>query len=474
MNKILILIPTYNEAENINALYSEIKKLKLKADILFVDDNSPDKTAEIIKKISSKDNSVKLILRQGKEGVGGAHLAGIQYAYEKKYDTLVTMDADFTHKPKDITKFLKQKNKADIVVGSRYISSNSLSEWNYFRKTVTNTAHMLTKLLLKMPFDATGAFRMYNLKKIPKEVFKLVESKDYSFFFESLFILYLNKFKIKEISVTLPARTYGTTKMTISDAVNGLKFLFQTFYLSKIYQDSYTYCPVLLHPNKKPEKAEREWDEYWLSERKQRKILYDATAVFYRKYIIRRTLNYYMKKHFKKGAKMLHAGCGGGQVDTDVVRMVNVTALDISTGALNRYKNLYKDSCKVLQGSILNLPIKDGSFDGVYNLGVMEHFSPADIKKILDEFHRVLKKNGKIMLFWPPVYGSSVYFLDSLHFVLNNILHKNIRLHPEEYVRVKSKKQISTILGESGFKLIGFYFGPRDFFTYQIIVAEKI
>lgn len=474
MKKKLILIPTYNESENVEKLYIELKKLKIDADILFIDDNSPDRTSDIIKKISNKDKGVLLLKRAGKKGIGSAHLDGIKFAYDKKYDTLITMDSDFTHKPSDVLKLLKQKDNADVVIGSRYLSANSLSDWNLFRKAVTNSAHMLTKSLLKMPFDATGAFRLYNLNKIPKDVFKLVESKDYSFFFESLFILYINQFKIKEVSVSLPARTYGTTKMTMSDAFNGLKFLFQTFYLSKIYKDSYTYCPVLLHPNINPDKVEREWDKYWLSERKQRKILYDATAVFYRKYIIRNTLNYYMKKHFKNGSKMLHAGCGGGQVDTDVVKMVNVTALDISTGALNRYKNLYKDSCKVLQGSILNLPIKDGSFDGVYNLGVMEHFSPSDIKKILDEFHRILKKNGKIMLFWPPVYGSSVYFLDSLHFVLNNILHKNIRLHPEEYVRVKSKKQISEILAKSKFKLTGFYFGPRDFFTYQIIVAEKI
>lgn len=472
MNKILILIPTYNEVENISPIYSEIKKLKIPADILFVDDNSPDGTAIEIKKISGKDKSVKLLSRKEKNGIGSAHKEGIAWAYKEKYNTLITMDCDFTHKPKDILKFLKLKDKADVVVGSRYLSKNSLSDWNRLRKTLATTGHLLTKQLLRMDYDATGAFRVYNLEKIPKDIFGIVESKGYSFFFESLYILYLNNFSVKEVPILLPARTYGTSKMTINDAWNSLKFLFQTYYLSKIYKDSYIYSPPFLLPKRKKQKGEDEWDKYWMSERKQRKILYDIAAVFYRKYIIKRTLNHYIGKHFKQEDRLLHAGCGGGQVDADVVRMVKVTALDISTGALNRYKRLY-NHCEIVHGSILKIPAKNATYDGIYNLGVMEHFNTKDIKKILDEFNRVLKKNGKIVLFWPPQFGLSVIFLNSMHFILNNLLRKNIRLHPEEITKVKSKKQIEKLLEKSNFKLKNFHFGPRDLFTYTVIVGVK-
>jgi len=474
MTKSLILIPTYNESENVEKLYYEIKKLKLNTDILFIDDNSPDKTSQIINAISKKDKSVKLILRKGKLGIGSAHKNGIDWAYNNGYETLITMDSDFTHKPKDILKFLALRNKADVIVGSRYLASNSLSEWNYLRKSLTITAHFLTKKLLSMPQDATGAFRLYNLNKIPQGVFKIADSNGYSFFFESLFVLIMNGHSIKEVSISLPARTYGTSKMSLNDAWKSLVLLFQTFYLSKIYKDSYIYSPKIVSGGKLHEKGEDEWDTYWKTERKKRKVLYDAGAVFYRKYIIKRTLNYFLRKTFKKGAILLHAGCGGGQVDEDVVNYAKIHALDISAEALNRYKWLYKNKCEVIHGSIFKIPSKNEAFDGIYNLGVMEHLTEKEIKKALDEFHRVLKKRGKILLFWPPAFGLSVIFLNTMHFILNDVLKKNIRLHPHEITKVKSRGQIKKILGKSGFELKSFNFGPRDAFTYTIIVGEKI
>lgn len=474
MENTLIAIPTYNEAENVEAIYFRIKKLKINTDILFIDDNSPDGTANIIKKISSQDKSVVLILRKKKMGIGSAHLEGIEYAYKNEYKTLITMDCDFTHKPEDILKLLEKRQKANIVVGSRYIGSKSLSDWNLFRKTLTLIAHFLTKKLLEMPYDTTGAFRLYNLDKIPKGVFSRIESMGYSFFFESMFILYINGYKTKEVSIKLPARTYGSSKMTVKDILGSFIFLIETYLLSKIYKDSYIYTPQILVPKKRRAKEEVEWDRYWLSQRKNRKILYDSIAIFYRKYIIKRNLNSHIKKLFKPKAKMLHAGCGGGQVDSDIINYVNITGLDISTGALNLYKRLYQDKCLVIHGSILNIPTPSEAFDGIYNLGVMEHFTQKDIKKILDEFNRVLKKEGRIVLFWPPTFGLSVIFLNSLHFILNKILRKNIRLHPEEITKVKSRKQIESMLNKSGFKLTGFSFGPQDLFTYVVVVGEKI
>ncbi len=474
MTKTLILIPTYNESKNVELLYYEIKKNKIKSDILFVDDNSPDGTSKIIAALAKKDKSVKLLTRKSKQGIGSAHKAGIDYAYKMHYQTLITMDSDFTHKPKDILKFMAQKNHADIIVGSRYLAKDSLSDWNFLRKALTVTAHFLTKTILSIKYDATGAFRLYNLDKIPQDVFKLVESNGYSFFFESLYILLLNGLKIREVSISLPARTYGSSKMSLNDAWKSLTFLFQTYYLSKIYKDSYIYSPQFMPARKLNEKGEDEWDEYWRTERKKRKVLYDALAVFYRKYIIKRTLNHYLTKTFKKGAFLLHAGCGGGQVDEDVVNYAKITALDISIEALNRYKWLYKNKCKVVHGSIFKIPSKNQNFDGIYNLGVMEHLTDKEIKVTLDEFNRILKKNGKILLFWPPAFGASVLFLNTVHFILNGILKKNIRLHPHEITKVTSRKQIGNILARSGFELEKFDFGPRDFFTYTIIVGKKL
>ena len=118
---------------------------------------------------------------------------------------------------------------ANIVVGSRYLKKHSLASWNLFRKTLTHFGHFLTVTLLEMPYDASGAFRLYNLRNIDRKLFSLVKSPGYSFFFESLFILNYNKIKIAEIPIELPSRTYGTSKMTFKDAWSSLSFLWNLY-----------------------------------------------------------------------------------------------------------------------------------------------------------------------------------------------------------------------------------------------------
>jgi dolichol-phosphate mannosyltransferase len=224
-SKTLIFIPTYNEFENVGRIFLEIKAYNLDCDILFLDDNSPDGTGEVIDKLVADHSNVYAIHRAKKSGIGSAHQEGIAWAYEKGYEVLVTMDCDFTHSPSYIFNFLQCADKADIVIGSRYLKKNSLASWNLFRKSLTLLGHFLTVNLLDMPYDASGAFRLYNLKNIDRRIFKLVRSAGYSFFFESLFILNYNSTKIFEIPIELPSRTYGTSKMSWNDAWNSLKFL---------------------------------------------------------------------------------------------------------------------------------------------------------------------------------------------------------------------------------------------------------
>ena len=228
-SKTLIFIPTYNEVENVGRIFLEIKSFNLDADLLFLDDNSPDGTGEVIDKLVQQNNNVFVFHRTKKSGIGSAHQEGIAWAYEKNYNVLITMDCDFTHSPSYIFNFIQAGEKADIVVGSRYMKKHSLASWNLFRKTLTHFGHFLTVTLLEMPYDASGAFRLYNLKNIDRKLFQLIKSPGYSFFFESLFILNYNKIKIKEIPIELPSRTYGTSKMTWKDAWNSLSFLFNLY-----------------------------------------------------------------------------------------------------------------------------------------------------------------------------------------------------------------------------------------------------
>lgn len=221
-------------------------------------------------------------------------------------------------------------------------------------------------------------------------------------------------------------------------------------------------------------KEEKEWDKYWTKKQTKSQDVYRKLASLYRELIIKRALNFFLASEFKKGSKLLHAGSGAGQVDEDIVNIFNVTALDISSEALKLYKIHNGKKAKTLKASIFDIPVKSSSFDGVYNLGVMEHFTKDEDVKILKELSRVLKPNGKIVLFWPPKYGPTVLFLNSTHFILNNVLKRNIRLHPEEISLVKSKKHVNEVLKLGGFKLLRFYFGPKDLFTHCIIVAKKL
>jgi dolichol-phosphate mannosyltransferase len=215
-NEILIFLPTYNEAGHVPIILERIQATGVKADVVFLDDNSTDGTRDIIDGFAAKFDNVFAIHRTGKLGIGSAHLDGIRYAYDKGYQILVTMDSDLVHKPEDIPAFLEASDKADVVIGTRFEMKNSLAEWNLFRKTLTHLGHMLTRLLLRHDFDSTGGFRAYRLDKIRREAFDLVKARDYEFFYTSLTILHLNGHPIAEIPIELPGRAYGHSKMQLT------------------------------------------------------------------------------------------------------------------------------------------------------------------------------------------------------------------------------------------------------------------
>lgn len=471
----LIFIPTYNEAENVEKLINQLDELKIGFDYLFIDDNSPDHTGDLLDRLSNSRSNLYVIHRPNKMGIGSAHIDGIAWAYQHNYQILITMDSDFSHSPTYIFKLLEQSEISDVVVGSRYIQKNSLSEWNIKRKFLTHMGHFLTKLFFKMPYDATGAFRLYNLNQIPSTCFSVERSQGYSFFFESLFILFRNGFKIVEVPIDLPARTYGQSKMKFRDAFYSLKLLLKMGWVNTfkpgVFLIDQSNRVILENTNVQDDQG---WDEYWEKQQSVNNWFYDRIAEFFRQFIIKPNLNKYIHKYFTKGAVLLHAGCGSGQVDRDITNEYSVIAMDISLKALNIYRKCHSRIKELIQNDIRNMNLENESVDGIYSLGVMEHFSEADIQIILNEFHRVLKQQGKVVLFWPPKFGLSVYFLKAWHFVANKILKKNIRLHPHEESLLESKEQLLSYAHRTGFSLVEYHFGPGDLFTQVVVVLEKL
>src|SRR5438445_4440145 len=206
-NEILLFTPTYNEAENIRSLIEALLKLGLRADMLVIDDNSPDGTGDIVAGMIQNHPNLKLWKREGKQGIGSAHLTALRYAKSEGYRLFISLDADFSHKPQDIPRLLELKDTHDVVVGSRFQRESSLREWNLFRRFLTHLGHFLTKALLQLPYDASGGLRLYRLDRIPTTLIDRIQIRDYEFFFESLALLHMARLKIGEFPIDMPART---------------------------------------------------------------------------------------------------------------------------------------------------------------------------------------------------------------------------------------------------------------------------
>ena len=226
--KYLLLIPTYNEKRNINYIINKIKdNLNFNYDLLFIDDNSSDGTKKILKKLKSK--KIKIINRKKKLGIGSAHKDGIKYAYKKGYHFIISLDCDGTHDPQHINKMIKLSLKYDLVLTNRFAFKNSLYGWDFHRKFITTFRHLLVTTLFNTNLDSSGAFRCYNVKKL--KLSKILEAKHngYFFFTESTIILEKNGYLIKQIPIMLPKRFSGSSKMKITDLINGFFYMIYLF-----------------------------------------------------------------------------------------------------------------------------------------------------------------------------------------------------------------------------------------------------
>lgn len=237
--KLLIFIPTYNEINNVESILNEILAMNINADILFLDDNSPDGTGSLLNTLATKYPRLSVIHRTGKLGIGSAHRDGILWAYKNGYHQIITLDCDATHPPKYMPDFIERAKNFDIVVGSRHINKASLQDWSLKRKFLTKLGHWLTFYCLSIPYDATGAFRIYNLKKLPSSFLNKVRSQGYSFFFETLFVLHLNRYKIGEVAIHLPSRINDKSKMRYQDIYDSLKLLVVLFFEKLFHQKKF-------------------------------------------------------------------------------------------------------------------------------------------------------------------------------------------------------------------------------------------
>lgn len=213
--KSLIIIPTYNELDNIQKLIPELLDKYKDLDILIVDDNSPDGTGNTVEQLSLTNPGIKLLRRPKKMGLGTAYIAGFKYAIEHGYDYIFEMDADFSHDPKEIKNFLIAIKEYDLVIGSRYKTGVNVVNWPMRRLLLSYFASVYTRVITGMPVkDATGGFKCFRRKVLETIDLNNIKSNGYAFQIEMNFKTYKKGFKIGEIPIIFMDRVKGTSKMS--------------------------------------------------------------------------------------------------------------------------------------------------------------------------------------------------------------------------------------------------------------------
>lgn len=215
MNNVLVIIPTYNEIENVKKIIPVVLEQNENIDVLIVDDNSPDKTGDYVESLSKDNNRIKLIRREKKLGLGTAYIAGFKYAVTHKYDYVFEMDADFSHDPNEINNFLEAIKDADVVLGSRYINGVRVLNWPMHRLLLSYFASVYTRIITGLPVkDATGGFKCFRIEVLKAIDLDRIKSNGYSFQIEMTFKAYKKGFRIKEIPIVFLDRVKGKSKMS--------------------------------------------------------------------------------------------------------------------------------------------------------------------------------------------------------------------------------------------------------------------
>jgi len=225
MNKSLVVIPTYNEIDNIEKIILKVLSLRKGMDILIVDDNSPDGTGDIVDALVSEHKELNVIHRPGKLGMGRAYVDGFNWALGKRYEYVFEMDADFSHNPEDLPRLLDEMGEYDLCIGSRYVKDAGVINWPIWREILSRSANVYVKLITCMPVnDGTGGFKCYRRSVLESINLDGVRSEGYAFQIEMHYKSWKKGARIKEISILFKDRLQGNSKMS-------KKIIFEAFFV---------------------------------------------------------------------------------------------------------------------------------------------------------------------------------------------------------------------------------------------------
>jgi dolichol-phosphate mannosyltransferase len=215
MNNTLVVVPTYNERENLPPLAQRLLGLPVRVDLLVVDDNSPDGTGKIADELSKKHGTIHVLHRNEKSGLGRAYIAGFKWALEHGYEFVFELDGDFSHNPDDIPMFLEAARGADLVLGSRYINGIRVINWPLSRLMLSKGAAKYVKIVTGMPFtDPTGGYKCFRKRALQAIDLEAIRSNGYSFQVEMTHKLWRQGLKVVEVPIVFTERLQGHSKMS--------------------------------------------------------------------------------------------------------------------------------------------------------------------------------------------------------------------------------------------------------------------
>ena len=237
----LVIIPTYNEKDNVTPLTTSVLSCSDSVDILIVDDNSPDGTGKIADYLSNQNSRINVLHRNKKNGLGRAYIAGFKWALSHNYEFIMEMDCDFSHNPKEITNFLKKINEGyDLILGSRYLNGIRVMNWPISRLILSRGAGLYVQLITGMPFsDPTGGFKCFRRKLLEHYDLDSIEANGYGFQIEMTHKAWINGFLVDEIPIVFEDRTVGESKMSGSIVYEALWVVWKLALKNKLRRKPY-------------------------------------------------------------------------------------------------------------------------------------------------------------------------------------------------------------------------------------------
>ena len=463
--KISVVVAAYNEAANIGPLTERLVRTftgmaGIEWELIYVVEGTDD-THAIAQSFAKRHPEIRILYRAEPSGLGNAFREGFG-AVAADAAFIATMDADLNHQPEEIPRLITElrERNADIVVGSRKVVGAKSEGTPFWKRTLSNAVNAFMRRVMRMPVsDQTSGYRVYRAEVLQRISFA---NTGFAFLPEILIRAHALGYRIVEAPIRFTYRIEGDSKMTLLATALSYISLFRwrtAFRTARERADA---------------AGKAEWDSHWsaLDDDGSRR-LFGWISGLVRRLAFQRAVRHFLEKYFPAEGVFCEMGCGTGESSALVpARVRRRLGLDFSVTALAAAK---KTTCfdSHICADISQLPLRSGSLDGIWNLGVLEHLPRPLLVATLREFRTVLKPGGVAVVFWPARGNSSRWVLAPVEWVRTGITGKRYRFFPDEVMLSKSRQEAEEIFREAGLLPVEVDFSMRTWFIHRVVVARN-